>query len=79
MTRFHGGQRIVVTRADHPMVGEFGRVVQVARRYASSWVDMERDLPGDLRTLPVDDPGGRKNYMYFYASECEPAPAEQTA
>ncbi len=71
MERFRDGQRVIVTRPDHPMVEKIGRVVRLRMSDCGAWVNMDDDLPVELRSFPSDDPHGRANHTILYPSECE--------
>ena len=69
MKRFENGQRVRVSDPEHPMVGEVGTVRRLRKIDGGAWVEMDRDLPLDLRTFPADDP--RRNHALLYPDECE--------
>ncbi len=71
MKRFKDKQRVIVKNPTHPMVGETGTVCRLRRCDEGAWVNMDRDLPGDLRSFPENDSSGRKNHTILYPSDCE--------
>lgn len=69
--RFENGQRVVVVNPEHPMVGEAGTVVRLLRRtIEEAWVEMDKNLPLDLRCFPADDPHGRRNHTLLLRADC---------
>ena len=74
MDRFQNGQRIRVIEPTHPMVDMTGTVVRLRRCDYQAWVDMDADLPMDLRSFPAND--SRRNHMLLWPDECTLAAAE---
>lgn len=70
MRRFNNGQRITVVAADSPFIGESGTLVRLLRRSNEAWVNMDRDLPIDLRSFPDGDE--RKNHVCLWPQDCQP-------
>lgn len=75
MTRFKNGQRVQVVDDERGLKGECGQVVRLLMRDNSAWINMDRDLPMDLRSFPADDPHGRANHINLFPEECELATA----
>lgn len=69
MEEFIKGQRVQVTSKTHPCFGEAGTVVRCRGNNNWAWVRMDRELTGNLRSFPADDP--RKNDVLFDAGECD--------
>jgi hypothetical protein len=70
---FRNGQRVEVTAADHPLVGQTGRVVRLRNADYGAWVDMDAPLPDELRSFPETD--SRGNHYLLYPDECRPVQA----
>ena len=73
MKNFQNGQRIVVAHPEHPCVGKVGTVVRLLRRDESAWVNMDDDLPLDLRSFGVED--SRRNHINLWPDECAAHPS----
>lgn len=69
MRNFLDNQRVSVTDPEHPMHGMSGTVVRLRRLDVGAWVNMDRDLPIDLRTFGATDP--RRNHALLYPQECK--------
>ena len=64
------GETIDVVTAG--LTGMTGTVVRLLRSGSGAWVDMDRELPREVRRFPIDDPYGRGRHLMLYPAECEP-------
>lgn len=68
LKRFRLGQRIVVADRAAPIVGRSGTVVRLLRRDESAWVNMDEDLPDNLRRFGLSD--DRANHINLWPDQC---------
>lgn len=71
MERFQLGQRVEVTDEKHKLFRRIGTVTRLRRGDDGAWVDMEHDLPPEVRAFPSAD--SRARNVILYPDECEPA------
>lgn len=70
MDKFRDGQRVTVTSKEHKLVGRSGTVSRLRRGDDGAWVNMDDDLPADVKSFPSADPRARN--VVLYPDECEP-------
>ena len=73
MTSFHNGQRVEVvepTPEHHALKGKAGTIVRLLRRSTyGAWVEMDDELPPEIRQFPIDD--GRSRHVLLFLDEVE--------
>ena len=71
MKHFEEGQQVRVTATGHPLLGQTGTVWRVHMRDNDAWVDMDGDLPDELRSFFAED-DERRNLIELSPADCEP-------
>ena len=69
MQWFEPGQRVYVTKPDHPLYGWSGTVWRVHIRDNDAWFEMDRNLPDHLRRFAPDDE--RHKMIELRPQDCE--------
>jgi hypothetical protein len=72
MKRFLIGQRVRVKDRRLSIYKQKGRVCQMSLSdpERSAWVEMDGELPADLRRLPIEHDNAR--WVWLHASQCGP-------
>lgn len=61
------------SQAQTLLAGKCGVVVRLRRADEAAWVQMECDLPSELRSFPADDTHVRGRHIILWPSECRAA------
>lgn len=51
--------------------GKIGTVVRLRMCDDGAWINMDQDIPDELRSFPADDASRRGNHVLLYPDECE--------
>ena len=71
MKHFEENQRVKVNAIGHPLLGQTGTVWRVHMRDNDAWIDMDGDLPDELRSFFGED-DERRNLIELSPKDCEP-------
>ena len=71
MRHFEQYQRVKVTAIGHPLLGQTATVWRVHIRDSDAWIDMDCELPDELRTFFGED-DERRNLIELSPKDCEP-------
>ena len=72
MKHFEQYQRVKAITTSHPLFGQTGTVWRLHMRDSDAWVDMDTDLPDELRSFDKED--DRCNLIELSPNDCEPNP-----
>ena len=70
MNHFEDDQRVKVITTSHPLFGQTGTVWRLHMRDSDAWVDMDTELPDELRSFDKED--DRRNLIELSPNDCEP-------
>lgn len=74
MRRFLFGQRVRISDRSSPLYRHTGKVVRMRKADEGAWVEMDGDLPEELRGFPVADE--RARHVLLYPEDCGPVRQE---
>lgn len=68
LKKFEDGQRVRVVEEESLLRGKVGTVARILTN-GSAFVNMDEDIPSQLRSFEPPDP--RANHVILFADECE--------